>query len=207
MSFRRVKRVKRVQAQCRYCGQWFMYEAKAVTRRLGRKRAKKRSKRCVCNACHEGRQRWIKKRTRPKRAMDFHGLPGDFTPRSVVAERTGLTPGQVEEMERNALDKLRSSWELAEAYRIFKQSGGPMVTNLRAHICAAVVAREEDRMLELQLQLVDYWQVHDLAMAVGMKREADEARSWIAQCHQKLLRELGLTEASDQQTVPEPADE
>lgn len=180
------------QGRCRYCQQFFLYEVKVIHRRLsGGRTAPRRVTRCVCDACQLSRQRWTKKNARRSRACAFHALPGEFTPRSKIARKTGLTPSQVEEIERRALAKLRGSPELKEAFALYEEDGMPLVDYIRGHIRAAVESREADLMLQLQIEIMDWWQVHDLAMTMGMRRDARQARRVIAHGRQMLVKELG----------------
>jgi hypothetical protein len=182
-----------VTARCKYCRQRFEYEVKvAPVRRPSGEMGARKVSRDVCDDCQASRQRWLTKKTRPRRALGIGAVAGEFTSRHIIAKKLGLTYSQAEELERRALFKLRSSSELKQAYDKFKEAGMPLVEEIREQIRAAVAAREEDRILELQLQLLDMWQVHDLAKALGMTDDARRAKGAIARCRRALNRELGL---------------
>ena len=184
---------RQTQARCRYCRRFFLYEVKVARRRLGGGRTgTRRVTRGVCDACQTSRRRWSQKRARPQRASDFHALPGEFTPRSEIARKAGLTASQVEEIERGALAKLRNSPALKEAYALFKADGLPLVDQIRSQIQAAVKTREENLMVELQLEIMDWWRVHDLAEAMELKEEALEVRQAIIRGRRLLVKELGF---------------
>jgi len=175
----------RTQARCRYCGQFFGYELRPLKRRVQFR------SRHVCDACLRTRQH----RNPPPQFLPGDGidsLPGDFADQWEIALQTGLTPFQVEEAERRALAKLRSSPELREAYELFKADGMPQVHLLRKHLRVALKAREQALLRQLQTEIVDWWRVHDLALAQGLNEEASEIREAIFESRLLLAKELDL---------------
>jgi hypothetical protein len=47
-------------------------------------------------------------------------------------------------------------------------------------------------MVELQLEIMDWWRVHDLAEAMKLKEEALEVRQAIIRGRRLLVKELGF---------------
>jgi len=196
----------RLQACCRHCREWFSYEVKVVKRRLrDGQTGPIRVTRCVCDACQSSRRRWTRTQARP--IIDHHALPGEFTSREEIAEIMGLTAQQVREIERVALDKLRNSPDLWEAYEQYKEDGLPLVERIRKHIRAAVKAREERLMLQLQMDIMDWWRVHDLALAesalVTAETAYEKARIEVKRATGSVLEEYGISVADAKAGVVE----
>lgn len=186
---------KMKRAQCRHCQQWFWYEARKIQRRSrGGRSRKHRVTRCICDACQTSRRRWTRTQARP--VVDLPTERGEFTSRADIAEKLGLSVPQVEEIEREALDRVRSSVELRAAYSCFKAAGKPKVSSIRQHIRRSirerVCAQDEALMLDLLLEIMDWWKVHDLAVAEGLIEEAAQVREAIVESRRLLLKELGL---------------
>ena len=178
---------EQVTCRCGRCGTEFEYEEKVVAWHCQGQVRTRRVVRRVCTDCREGRKRWATKRTRKPRKLGLDPkVTASLPSRVEVGRQLGMTPSQVEEVERRALMKLRSSPELSEAYANFKESGMPMLQELMRQLRQPL----PDRLLEWQLELMEWWRVQEAAQSVGLRPEAQEALSAIARCHAGLRKQI-----------------
>lgn len=177
-----------MSGRCRHCGQPFEYEQETVACHVKGRKVWRRVVRKVCDLCHQARKNWLHKRSHAKqpRALGINAKPGEFRDRNDIAREMGLTKGQLQGLELAALQKLRNSPELRAAYDNFKDEGMPFLDQLMASLRRPGA----DRLLEHQLELVEFWRVYGEARAAGLTAESVGILDEIARCHGLIAREL-----------------
>ncbi len=176
------------RGRCVHCGQPFEYVQKRIKLKFqtgqsqgkGNKEVWRRVNRRVCPACAQARKQWLHKKNdhRCPHKLGIGAKPGEFRGKREIGEALGLTLGQVEVLERSALSKLRNSPELRAAYDNFKEEGMPLLDQL----VALLRQPGDDRLLEHQLELMDFWRVYDEARRAGLTAESREILDAIARC-------------------------
>ena len=196
-----------MEAICKYCKQPFTYAFKQ----------QRKVEREVCDPCRDSRRHWARKKVkrsaeskeRQRRARrrelrllrvtakDFAPRePGEFLPRRELAAKLGISEAEVIRIEEQALNKLRGSTLLQEAYGKFKQDGKPLMEMFIEQLGERMRGRDEARVMAMQQELVAMWQRHDAWSLVGRKdpvarTAALEIKTEIEKCRTALLRELG----------------
>ena len=172
-----------MEAICKFCQQPFTYTFKE-------RRAVERE---VCDPCRESRRRWARKKVRRKAdraleklrtrrkvwkrlqvsAQDFAEerkqlAPGEWLPREVLAKKLGMSERAVRLIEEQALQKLRGSTLLWEAYDKVKQTGGSL-GGFMEELAAALRERDEARVLDLQQELLSLWERQEALRRLGLE--------------------------------------
>jgi hypothetical protein len=151
------------EARCIKCRCEFTYEP-VLTQRG------KPILRHICDECRSARVRFLKKKWKkkvrapirnrakqePRAAGKADGYAATF---EAVAKRMGLHPSTVEMIQRAALDKIRSSPELREAFEHYAEAGMPRIKELLEGDRNARARGE--RLLEMQMQVADFWDVYE----------------------------------------------
>lgn len=180
------------KARCRHCSVEFEYPEKVVLV-LGPDgtRRNRHVSRTVCPACRRGRKEWARKHwTDRPRALGVHARAGEFTPRAEIAQEMGLTVNQVENLERLALQKLRSAPKLRSAYGCFKEAGMPEVVQLIRELQRPSEAVLMERMREM----LELWAMFDRVCLAGRNKITREGRlilSDVRKCHALLCGAMG----------------
>ena len=148
----------------------------------------------VCDACRAARKRWLdkkRKRTvvapiRNRSSREAWARPGEFTSRRLISRDLGLSPGLVEDIERSALHKLRNSPELQEAFQRYQEDGMPLLDEL----AQALKTTGAELLIGYQLEVGDFWQVHDRMESEGLREEAQAVLEDIIHCQRVIARQL-----------------
>lgn len=111
-----------------------------------------------------------------------------------VAQRLKVTTDNVVKIERRALAKLREHPELRELFRKWMEDGGHAPVNgLRR-----LMRRPDERLLEWQMGVSEFWEAHDKLQGLGRRKEALQCRAEIRRFQNLLkrsLRTVGLSKA------------
>ncbi|MGA3265520.1 MAG: hypothetical protein ABSE16_01705 [Verrucomicrobiota bacterium] len=186
--------VKTLTSICTKCRRRFEYQARVTPQG----NPTNGIYRHVCDACRARRKRWLDlKRKRnvvaPIRKIsgrEERARPGEFTSRNRIADELGIHQSLVADIERSALHKLRSSPELAEAFRQYKRDGMPEIEQL----ARALKASGSELLLGYQLEVGDFWKVHDRLESEGLREEAQAVLENIIQCQRAIGRQLQAVE-------------
>lgn len=132
-----------------------------------------------------------KRRSHPKLVVDQQKLHvnslGDM-PAAEVARILGLTQNAVCRIERQALDKLRRTKGLSvlrQYWRAYLHQGRP-----KGDLPEAVDA--DERLLEYQLQMSEFYQYYDKLVGTGKTEAALKCLTLIENCNKLIRREIGL---------------
>jgi len=172
-----------MDAVCKFCKQPFSYTFKE----------RREVEREVCDPCRESRRRWARKKVRRKAdrvlaklrtrrkvwkrlqvsAKDFAEerkmlAPGEWLPREVLAQKLGMSERAVRLIEEQALNKLRGSTLLWEAYDKVKKTGGSL-GGFMEELAAALRERDEARVLDMQQELLSLWERHAALRRLGLE--------------------------------------
>ena len=169
----------KIKCRCVKCRAEFEYEPVQVQSRKGRWRS---ILRYVCDECREARARYDKKkwkkhvrapvRNRGKAERRANMADGYECSLAEVGRRLGLDTSTVEMVQRSVLKKIRSSPELREAFAQYSEAGMPRIKEL----LAGVRGRDErsaDRLLEMQLQVADFWAAYERLQAEARQLDSD----------------------------------
>ena len=136
----------------------------------------------VCDDCRAARERFSKKSwkklvrapVRNRTKGEPRSIPADGYEATLdtVARALGLDLSTVEMAQRSALHKIRASPELREAFEQYAEAGMPRVKELLA-MGGGREERRAQRLLELQLQVADCWQVYEAVLATARALDAD----------------------------------
>jgi hypothetical protein len=177
-----------LRARCNKCQNWFEYKPHLTS-------LKNPILRHTCDGCRTGRKRWLNKKWKQKIQAPIRKLsenedrakPNEFMSRREIGLILGVDQSTVVDLERRALEKIRSSPKLAELYQQYKEAEMPHIGEL----IGALRTSAGERMLELQIEIMDWWKVYEMAGLAGMVKESKQVKKEIASCQKLIERELG----------------
>ena len=186
--------------RCCKCGQQFAAEIKLVSCPGGRRLVSQR----VCPDCTKARHRWVNRQARaqeraarPAAATKSTGISAQEQvareygrSREEIARTLGITEAMVRQGERTLLRKLRTNRRLSEAYAAFNDDGCPSLVQLIRELRPK---QKEINLLQLQAELIEWWEVLTKARAAGLT-DADglgEALAGLAKCQALLAEKIG----------------
>lgn len=132
----------------------------------------------VCDECRTGRKKFLSRRWNhrwrdPIRKRSKHEprattLDGYVHTLEEIGQHLKLNTSTVEMAQRSALAKIRASTELREAFQQYTEAGMPRVKELLDG-----GSDRAERLLELQMQVADFWQVYETLQQRAQAMDTD----------------------------------
>jgi DNA-directed RNA polymerase sigma subunit (sigma70/sigma32) len=180
-----------LRARCNKCQNWFEYKPHLTS-------LKNPVLRHVCDGCRAGRKRWLNRKWKQKIQAPIRKLsenedrakPNEFMSRREIGLILGVDQSTVVDLERRALEKIRSSPKLAELYQQYKEAEMPHIGEL----IGALRTSAGDRMLEYQIEIMEWWNIYETAVQAGLVKESRQVKKEIASCQKLIEKELKRVE-------------